>query len=217
MRDLLLPGDDGEARGRNTSVPARVRAGRDLPVRPALRLQRVLQVLQEPREQRLQVHPGRPPDLLRRGVSHVTGIITSAGRSSRRCRPVRRRVAARTIPRRRAVDGPVHPQGQGGDARRAHRRSRDHADPPRRLPGAELHEPALATVGPRSPAGRRAGLPRRRRSDRLAVLPVDLPGPRVRVFSRDSWRPHPGGGGDRSTATRGTCTSSGCGSTCARR
>ena len=39
--------------------PPRVRAGRDVPLQPALRLQRVLQVRQERREHRVQVHPRR--------------------------------------------------------------------------------------------------------------------------------------------------------------
>ena len=46
--------------------PPRVRAGRDVPVQPALRLQRVLQVLQERREHGVQVHPRRPAHVLRR-------------------------------------------------------------------------------------------------------------------------------------------------------
>ena len=48
LRDHLLPGS-GEAgwRREHTQDPARIRARHHLPVRPAVRLQRVLQVLQE--------------------------------------------------------------------------------------------------------------------------------------------------------------------------
>ena len=59
------------------------------------------------------------------------------------------------------------------------------ADPAGRLPGAERHEPALATSRALDhPLAERAGLPARGRGDRLAVLPVDLPGPGVRVLPR---------------------------------
>ena len=100
---------------------------------------------------------------------------------------IRRRLAARQLPGRRGVDGPVHRQGQGGDARRARRRPRDHPDPARRLPRQERDEPALAAIRHRPPAGERAGLPARRLGDRVAVLPVDLARPGVRVLPR---RPH---------------------------
>ena len=57
-----------------------------------------------------------------------------------------------------------------------------------------------------------------RRGDRVAVLPVDLAGPRVRLLPR---RPHrqPGAADRRrsSTATRRSCTGSGCASTCGPR
>ena len=89
-------------RSEHAAVPARVRAGGHLPVRPALRVQRVLQVLQERREHRVQVHPGRAPHVLRRvhqprhrhhhdQPGGVRGDATV----------VRRRLAARPLPERR--------------------------------------------------------------------------------------------------------------------
>ena len=76
----------GRARSEHDARPARVRAGRHLPVRPALRLQRVLQVLQERREPRIQVHPGRAPHATTTGRSATSRASSpSARRSSRRC------------------------------------------------------------------------------------------------------------------------------------
>ncbi len=72
MRDLLLPGGGPRrTRAQHPAVPPRVLPRDHLPLRPALRVQRVLQVLQEHREHRLQVHPRRAPHLLR-GRHHAT-------------------------------------------------------------------------------------------------------------------------------------------------
>ena len=65
LRDLLVPGDDLEGkRTEHDGRPARVRVGGHIPVRPTLRLQRVLQVPQERREPQIQVHPGGELHLL---------------------------------------------------------------------------------------------------------------------------------------------------------
>ena len=67
LRDHLVPDRRRGGAGReHVQAPARVRARDHLPVQPGLRLQRVLQVLQERRERALQVHSGGQPDLLRR-------------------------------------------------------------------------------------------------------------------------------------------------------
>ena len=57
LRDHLIAGADGGRGREHAQDPARVRARHHVPVRPAVRLQRVLQVLQEHRERALQVHP----------------------------------------------------------------------------------------------------------------------------------------------------------------
>ena len=77
LRDLLVPGDDGDVRGRNTlRVPARVRPRHHVPVRPALRVQRVLQVLQEPsRTPDYKFIPAVHRTYYDGSVSHVTGIV----------------------------------------------------------------------------------------------------------------------------------------------
>ena len=153
-------------------------------------------------------------------ISHVTGIISDQPRrSSRRCR---RRSTARgcasSFPSVAAVDGPVHRQGQGGDPRRARRRPRDHADPARRLPRPERDEPALARVGRRPPAGRRrrSSCSGTRRSARRTSSRS-----RWASSARSSWPATSPTATCRSTrcstATRRSCTSSGCGSTCAPR
>ncbi len=56
----------GGWRREHAQHPARIRARHHLPVRPDIRLQRVLQVLQEHRERALQVHSDGPPHVLRR-------------------------------------------------------------------------------------------------------------------------------------------------------
>ena len=55
----------GGWRREHAQHPARIRARHHLPVRPDIRLQRVLQVLQEHRERALQVHSNGPPHALR--------------------------------------------------------------------------------------------------------------------------------------------------------
>ena len=55
--------------------PARVRARDHLPLRPVVRLQRVLQVLQERRERAVQVHPDGDGTHYDGSVSHVSGIV----------------------------------------------------------------------------------------------------------------------------------------------
>ena len=136
-------------RSEHDAVPDGVRPRRHLPVRPALRVRRVLQVLQEPREHGLQVHPGGQPHVLRRvGQPRDRHHRHQPGRVRGDAAVIRRRLAARQLPGGRGLDGPVHRQGQGGDARRARRRPPDRPDPARRLPRAERDEPALA----RSPA-----------------------------------------------------------------
>ena len=221
LRDHLLPGDDLGERDRNTdALPARVRPGRHLPVRPALRVQRVLQVLQEPRERRAtsSSRPSTAPTTTA-SVSHVTGIVEhQPGRVRGDAVDVRRRVAARALPRRRGVHGPVHRQGQGRDPRRARRR-------PRRSPASRSTSIA--------PGTRRAGAGAVGRDHPLATAPVFLLGdsaigsPYFQSISLGLecaffLAGHIGNRAmsDRrrsSSATRRSCTSSGCGSTCAPR
>ena len=68
--------------------PARVRARHHVPVRPDVRLQRVLQVLQEHRERALQVHPDGEPHALRRKRQPRHGHRQHlAPTTTRRCRP----------------------------------------------------------------------------------------------------------------------------------
>ena len=67
LRDHLMPGAGRAGRRReHAQDPARVRARHHVPLRPDVRLQRVLQVLQERREPRVQVHPDGAAHALRR-------------------------------------------------------------------------------------------------------------------------------------------------------
>ena len=87
LRDHLVPGADGGRGREHAQHPARVRARDHVPVRAGLRLQRVLQVLQERRERPVQVHPGGPSHLLRR-QRHPRDRASSRSRprTTRRCR-----------------------------------------------------------------------------------------------------------------------------------
>ena len=174
LRDHLVPGaGDGRRRANTLNDPARVRARHHVPVRPAVRLQRVLQVLQEPREPAVQVHPDGAPHALRRQRQPRHGHRQHLRRRVRGdADPVRRPVAARQLPRGRGVDGPVHRQDQGGDAGRDPRRARDRADPPRPLPGAQCDEPAGGSLRgrttTRSPAHRCSSRATRRSARRTS-------------------------------------------------
>ncbi len=184
LRDLLLPGDEPVMRDRNT---LRYRLEYALVVtflyRPALRLQRMVQVLQESREHRLQVHPGRPPHVLRRiRQPRDRNRQHHPRRVRRNASVVRRRLAARPVSGRRAVDRPVHRQGQGGDARQGRRRLRDRADPAGRLRRTQRDQPPMAGVRPRPPTDAAPGLPARGRGARVALLPIRLAGRGVRVL-----------------------------------
>ena len=166
-------------------VPPRARAGDHLPLRPALPVQRVLQVLQERRQPLVQVHPRRAPHPLRRG-----GQPRHRHHQHQRRRvrgdavALRRRLAAGALPRRRGLDGPLHRAREGRDRGRGPRRPRHHPHPPRPLPRLQRHDAALAELGPGPPPGQGAGLPARRLGHRLAVLPVDLARPGVRLLPR---------------------------------
>ena len=105
-------------RAQHAGLPSRALAGDHVPLRPALRVQRVLQVLQEPREHRLQVHPGRAPNLLRgrhhprdRHRQHQQGGVRGDAAA------VRRRLAARELSSGGHVDGRFHQPDQDGDER----------------------------------------------------------------------------------------------------
>ena len=130
LRDHLVPGAGERGRGReHTQHPARIRAGHHLPVRPAVRLQRVLQVLQERGERAVQVHSGGPPHVLRRQHHPRDGHRQHHRRGLRGdAAAIRWRVASRQLPRRRGVDGPLHRQDQAGNSRRDRRRSGDCPD-----------------------------------------------------------------------------------------
>ena len=65
LRDRLVPGSE-RWRRKHPLDPPRVRARHHVPLRPEVRLQRVLQVLQEHREPALQVHSNGAPHALRR-------------------------------------------------------------------------------------------------------------------------------------------------------
>ena len=219
MRDLPDPGRRPDPAGpQHQAIPARVRPGHHVPLRPALRVQRVLQVLQEPRQRRLQVHPGGPSHLLRRTISHVTGIVSISQAEYEAMPP--------------NFDGawlrdnfPASPSRWTASSTRSGPRrtaSSSVTSTITRIPldlyrATERHQPTLARIGHRSPAGRGAGLPARGLGDRLALLPVDLARPRVRVLPG---RPHRQSRACRctrcSSATRGSCTGNGCASTCAR-
>ena len=67
LRDHLVPGSaEVDGRREHAQDPARIRPRHHVPVRPAVRLQRALQVLQEHRERAVQVHSHGPPHALRR-------------------------------------------------------------------------------------------------------------------------------------------------------
>ena len=151
-------------------------------------------------------------------TSHVTGIVDhQQGRVRRDAADVRRHVAARQLPGRRGVDGPVHRQGEGRDARRAGGRPRDHPHPARRLPRPEHDEPARLRLS-RSPVGRR------RRSSCSGTPPSGRP-----TSSRSRWASNAPSSSPATSATgrcpsrtcssgtRRSCTGSGCGSTCGPR
>ena len=200
-------------------VPARVRAGRHLPVRPALRVRRVLQVLQERRERRLQVHPGRPPHLVRRRDQprdrhrhHQQGGVR------RDAADVRRHVAARATSRASRCRW----TGSSTRSRRRPTASWSGDLEITRIPLDVYHARNTTSRrvhgSARSPVGESAGLPPRGLRHRVAVLPVDLARPRMRLLPG---RPHrqPGDARSRtcSSGTRRSCTGSGCGSTCGPR
>ena len=64
------------------------------------------------------------------------------------------------LSRRRRVDGPLHRQDQGGDARRDPRRPRDRPDPARPVSGSQCDQPAVARSGAERPSVRQlAGVP----------------------------------------------------------
>ena len=65
----------GGWRGEYVQAPARVRARHHLPVWPGLRLQRVLQVLQEHRQRVLQFIPAVNRTYYDGSITHVTGIV----------------------------------------------------------------------------------------------------------------------------------------------
>ncbi len=66
LRDHLAAGSDEVEEQEHAQHPTRIRARHHVPVRPDIRLQRVLQVLQEHRERALQVHSDGPPHTRRR-------------------------------------------------------------------------------------------------------------------------------------------------------
>ena len=120
LRDQLVPGSGERGwRREHAQDPARIRARHHLPVRPDVRLQRVLQVLQEHRERALQVHSGGPPHVLRRQRQPRDGHRQHHRRGLRGdAVTIRRRVASQQLSRRRPVDGPLHRQDQAGNQRR---------------------------------------------------------------------------------------------------
>ena len=115
-------------------------------------------------------------------VSHVTGIVNITAEEYEAMPPRFDGEWLRgNFPGVAAVDGPVHRQDQGGDARRDPRRPRDRPDPARPVPGSQRDQPAVAHGGTdRPPVRQLAGVPRRRLGHRLSVLPVDLARLRVR-------------------------------------
>ena len=185
LRDHLAPGATATTERReHAQHPPRVRARDHVPLRPAVRLQRVLQVLQERRERALQVHPGRRTARYYDGnVSHVTGIVTiTRGRVRGDAAAVRRRVAPRQLPRRRR-------SRWTGSSTRSSRRPTARSSAIWRSSGSRSTSTGRGNATSRQwhadgpgdhPFATHAGLPARRLGDRLAVLPVDLAGLRVR-------------------------------------
>ena len=118
-----------------------------------VRLRRVLQVLQEPGQPALQVHPRGPPDVYDGDVTHVTGFVTISPRSSRRCR-------RSSTGRGCASTSPGLPTSMDRFIDRMREESHgelvgdldDHPDPARPVSRPQRHEPAVAPVGARRSA-----------------------------------------------------------------
>ena len=221
MRDLLLPGADLDVPGRNTqsfhlehALVITFLYGQHYECNEYCKYYKNLE------STGYKFIPAVHRTYYEDGITHVTGIVEhQPGGVRGDAAAVRRRLAARALPAGRRVDGQLHQPGQDGDQRRARRRPRDHPDPARRLPRLEQHDPALARVGPRPPAGldarsscwatRRSGrrTSSRSRSASSARSSSPATSPTGRMPMPVAVRP----------LRERSCTSSGCASTCAAR
>ena len=211
---------DVDAGANTLNDPARIRARRHVPVRPGVRLQRVLQVLQEHRERAVQVHSDGEPHALRRQRQPRDGHRQHQRRGVRGdAVPIRRRVASRAT-------FPESPSRWTVSSTRSRRRRTARYSATSRSSGSPWISTGLATR-PAGSGSRRAAPTTRSPARRCSSPAIRRSG--LRTFSRfrlDSsarctWR-----GSSRSvtyhsvtcsTATSCTSTSSGFASTCAAR
>ena len=191
LRDHWRPGRDAAAGREHVQYPARIRARHHLPVRPGVRLQRVLQVLQEHREPALQVHSGGPPHVLRR--QHQP----RDGHRQHHRRGLRGDAVDDSTASGFAATSPASPESMDRfidkikqeTARRDSRRPGDHPDTARSVPGSQCDQPAVARGGTGDhPFARSPVFLVGDSAIGLAVLPVDFAGLRVCDVPRGTHR-----------------------------